>query len=142
MDYKTMMGYPKKKKNVKEKVQPQKDSVIEDIRKELNEWNDTTYQTLPKRWSKKSFDGNSGLTEFEKQQVNEVGVAPQHKKFITKINKAEENLHKHVILYKNFLISQGQKDAGMEFSSKYVTIVGGFTHYLKTTWVKMLRKMI
>ena len=84
MDYKTMMGYPKKKKNVKEKVQPQKDSVIEDIRKELNEWNDTTYQTLPKRWSKKSFDGNSGLTEFEKQQVNEVGVAPQHKKFITK----------------------------------------------------------
>jgi len=74
--------------------------------------------------------------------INEVGAAPQHKKFITKIDKAEQNLHKNIQLYKNFLISQGQKDAGMELSSKYVTNVGGFTHYLKTTWVKMIRKMI
>jgi len=141
MDYKTMMGYSKKKKVIKEKVKKSKHSVIEGIKTELNEWNDTTYKSLPKRWSKKAFD-DSGLTDYEKQKVNEVGVTPQHKKFITKINKAEENLHKHIHLYKNFLISQGQKDAGMELSSKYVTIVGGFTHYLKTTWVKMLRKMI
>ena len=137
MDYKTMMGYPKKKKTIKEKTQPKKNSVLDNLKQELNEWNDTTFKNLPKRWSKKPFDGKS-----EKQQVNEVGVAPQHKKFITKINKAEENLHKHIQLYKNFLISQGQKDAGMELSSKYVTNTGKFTHYLKTTWVKMLRKMI
>ena len=34
------------------------------------------------------------------------------------------------------------KDEGNEFSSKYVGFVGKFTHYTKTTWTKMLRKMI
>ena len=140
MDYKTLMGYPKKRKLIKEKIEPKKESIIDGIKEELNEWNDRTFKSLPRRWSKKAFS-DEGLTDFEKQ-INEVGAAPQHKKFIKNIHKAEENLHKHILQYKNFLISQGLKNEANEFSSKYVGFVGKFTHYMKTTWVKVLRKMI
>ena len=79
---------------------------------------------------------------LQEQQLNEVGAAPQHKKFLKNIDKAEQNLHKHIHLYKNFLNSQGLKDAANEFGSKYVTIVGKFTHWVKTSWTRALRKMI
>jgi hypothetical protein len=82
------------------------------------------------------------LLREEFGKINEVGSAPQHKKFLKNIEKAEENLHKNVLKYKNFLQSQGLRDEGNEFSSKYVGFVGKFTHYTKTTWTKMLRKMI
>ena len=139
MKYRDILGFSKKQPKKKVVKEQKKSSVVDNIKQELNEWSDTTFRSKPKRWSK-PFGEN--LTEFEKEKVNEVGVAPQHKKFITKIDKAEQNLHKNIQLYKNFLISQGQKNAGMELSSKYVTNIGGFTHYLKTTWVKMIRKMI
>ena len=112
MKYRDIVGFSKKKQQPKKSVQKPKSNPI--------------------------------LEDVQKEfgYINEVGAAPQHKKFITKIDKAEQNLHKNIQLYKNFLISQGQKNAGMELSSKYVTNIGGFTHYLKTTWVKMIRKMI
>ena len=92
MDYKTLMGYgDKKKKQSKSK----NNKILENIKSELNEWNDDTFKTLPKRWSTKSLNG---LTEHEK--LNEVGSAPQHKKMLKNIEKAEENLHKHVLKYK------------------------------------------
>ncbi len=74
--------------------------------------------------------------------LNEVGASPQHKKFIKNIYKAEENMHKHIHLYKNFLNSQGLKKEANEIGSKYVGIVGKFTHWMKITWTKMVRKMI
>ena len=77
-----------------------------------------------------------------KNILNEVGAAQYHKKFLKNIDKAEQNLHKHIHLYKNFLNSQGLKDAANEFGSKYVTIVGKFTHWVKTSWTRALRKMI
>jgi predicted translin family RNA/ssDNA-binding protein len=118
MDYKSLMGYGKIKKSINKKQK--KHSIVENIKLELNEWNDDTF----------------------KGKLNEVGSAPQHKKMLKNIEKAEENLHKHVLKYKNFLQSQGLNDEANEFSSKYVGFVGKFTHYTKTKWVKMLRKMI
>ena len=58
-----------------------------------------------------------------------------------KISKAEENLHKFVQEYKNFLMSQGHKKEAQELRGKF-SIVGKFTHWMKTKWVRMLRKMI
>jgi hypothetical protein len=55
MDYKTLMGYGTKKKTIKKESKPKKNKIVEHIRNDL------------KRWSK-SFDGNTGLTEFELQQ--------------------------------------------------------------------------
>ena len=74
MDYKSLMGYGKKKTPTKEKqLKPKKNQILEGIKKDLNEWNDETFKTLPKRWSGAS---DKGLTEFEKQggkdNLNEV----------------------------------------------------------------------
>ena len=34
----------------------------------LNEWNDTSYKSLPKRWSKNVNDTRDGLTEMERNE--------------------------------------------------------------------------
>ena len=63
MKYRDIIGYSKKtKKIIKEqsKPKPKKNTIIEGIKKELNEWNDTTFRNKPKRWS-----NSKGLTEFE-----------------------------------------------------------------------------
>ena len=70
MKYRDMLGFPKKKAKKKVIPQPYKPSITEKLKEELNEWNDTTFKNLPKRWS------GSGLTEFErkggKDSINEV----------------------------------------------------------------------
>ena len=74
--------------------------------------------------------------------IKEVGVAQQHYKYIKLITKAEENMHKHIQEYKYFLEDQDLTKEAQEFGSKYITMVGKFTHYLKTKWVKMIRNMV
>ena len=74
--------------------------------------------------------------------IKEVGVAQEHKKYIKNIEKAEENMHKHIQEYKYFLEDQDLKDEANEFGSKYVGFVGKFTHWLKTKWIRNIRKMI
>jgi|TARA_Y100000004_G_scaffold180711_1_gene225617 ribosome-associated translation inhibitor RaiA len=131
MKYKDILGFSKpKKKIIKEQSKPKLNKIVESIKKELNESSVAVgIQTLRDN------------PPF-KNKLQEVGSAPQHKKMLKNIEKAEENLHKHVLKYKNFLQSQNLNDEANEFSSKYVGFVGKFTHYTKTTWVKMLRKMI
>ena len=34
----------------------------------LNEWNDTSFKSLPKRWSKNVNDTRDGLTELERKE--------------------------------------------------------------------------
>ena len=65
MDYKTLMGYGNKKNK---KSKPKQNKIVENIKSELNEWSDNTFKTLPKRWSGAL---DTGLTEYEKQKVNE-----------------------------------------------------------------------
>ena len=74
--------------------------------------------------------------------ITEVGSAPEHYKYIKNITKAEENMHKHIQEYKYFLQDQDLDREAKEIGSKYITMIGKFTHYLKTKWVKMIRKMI
>ena len=67
MEYKKMMGYSKKNKVVKEKQpksQPKRPTIVESLKKEINEWSHKPMTT--RRWSKKF--GGGGLTEFEKQK--------------------------------------------------------------------------
>ena len=74
MDYRDMLGFPKKK--VKKVVTPipRKPSITKKLKEEfgaLNEWSEV--DTGPKRWTKKI--GDNGLTEFErkggKDSINE-----------------------------------------------------------------------
>ena len=69
-----------KKSIVKEnkKIQPKKNSIVENLKSEINEW--THKPPTEKRWTK-SFGGKNGLTEFEnsggKDTINE--TAPMGK---------------------------------------------------------------
>tara|TARA_Y100000361_G_scaffold142885_1_gene149357 strand:+ start:467 stop:979 length:513 start_codon:yes stop_codon:yes gene_type:complete len=38
----------------------------------IKEWNDTSFRGAPKRWSKKVFDGTTGLTEFEELELGKL----------------------------------------------------------------------
>ena len=72
MKYRDIIGYSKKqpkKRVVKEQKKP---SVVDNIKQELNEWNDETFKSMPKRWGKPY---GETMTEFENQggkdRVNE-----------------------------------------------------------------------
>ena len=106
-----------------------KNRIIEGIKKDLHEFGIKTFKTNPP-------------FKTEKQRLKEVGASVQHQDFLKKISKAEEEMHKYVQQYKNFLIDQDQKKLANEFSSKYVGFIGKFTHFMKTKWVKVLRKLI
>ena len=92
MNYRDMLGFPKKpKKKVEKKVAPKPTAppITELLKKEfgrLNEWGKV--DTGPKRWTKKM--GGDGLTEFEetggKDNVNE-GPAYEYGDQISKIDK-------------------------------------------------------
>ena len=87
MDYRDILGIPKKpKKKVEKKVAPKPTvpPVTELLKKEfgqLNEWSEV--DTGPKRWFKPM---DQGLTEFEQQQMNE-GPAYEYGDQISKIDK-------------------------------------------------------
>ena len=49
MDYKKMMGYGDVKKVTKKVSKPKQNKIVENIKSELNEWNDNTFKTFPKR---------------------------------------------------------------------------------------------
>ena len=65
-DYKKIMGYADKNKVVKKNSKPKKNKILENIKSDLNEWD--SFKKTPKRWSK-TFDGNTGLTEFEMGKI-------------------------------------------------------------------------
>ena len=95
MDYRDMLGFSKKqpKKKVEKKVAPKPIAppVTELLKKEfgpLNEWSEKP--TGPKRWFK-SMD--QGLTEYEKEQMNE-GPAYEYAKVFSKFEKAYMQLQK------------------------------------------------
>ena len=69
MDYKDIIGYSKSKKVVKKQPKSHSNKILENIKKDLNEWNDEAFKTMPKRWSKEF--GGSGLTEHEKEKLKE-----------------------------------------------------------------------
>ena len=54
----------------------------------IKEWNDTSFRGAPKRWSKKVFDGTTGLTEFEELELGKLYTDKDRPPF--KVN--EENL--------------------------------------------------
>ena len=53
------MGYNEKKNK---ETKPKKNKVVENIKSELNEWTDTTFKGMPKRWSGAM---DKGLTPYE-----------------------------------------------------------------------------
>ena len=150
MKYKDIIGYnkPKKKKLIKEEVKsskPKVNPIIQNIIKtELNEWNDSTFKTLPKRWSKNTY--KTGLTEFEqrggKDTLKEVGMSQEIKMYTHAINKNYDKYWNSVKDLQKFLKRKGASKVSKEMGSLYVTNVGKFHNWLKTKFIRMIRKMI
>ena len=131
MDYKTLMGYgDKKKKQSKSK----NNKILENIKSELNEWNDDTFKTLPKRWSGAI---DKGLTEYEKQKVNE-GPAYEYKKHSKKIDKSLKDLQKNYLDFYESLRKKGLHDEAADFLDNYKKNVVGFTKKYKKDFGKLL----
>ena len=66
MKYSDFWNIPSKKnKNVKKVAsKPKVNKVLNEVKKELNEWNSDEFKNLPKRWSG-AYSRKDGLTEFE-----------------------------------------------------------------------------
>ena len=150
MDYKTLMGYGKKKKKVtKESPEPKNNKILENVKKEfgypINEWHHQP--KTAKRWSKsiKSYE-KSGLTEFEQQggkdTLKEVGMSSEIKMYTHAINKNYDRYWDSVKELQKYLAKKGAQKISKQIGSLYTGHVGKFHHWMKTKFIQMVRKMI
>ena len=134
MDYKKMMGYGDKKKVTKKQSKPKKNQVLEGIKKELNEWNDTTFKNAPKRWSGAS---DKGLTEYENGRINE-GPAFEYKKHARNIDKSLKDLQKYYLDLYDSLRKKGLDDEASDFLDNYKKNIVDFTKKYKKDFRKLM----
>ena len=135
MDYKTLMGYENQKK---QKSKSKQNKIVENIKLELNEWNDNTFQTLPKRWSNAV---DKGLTEFEKQGGKDYiqeGPAFEYKKHSKKIDKSLKDLQKNYLDFYETLRKKGLHDEAADFLDNYKKNIVDFTKKYKKNFRKLM----
>ena len=135
MKYRDMLGFPKKKAKKKVIPQPYKPSVTEKLKEELNEWNDTTFKNLPKRWT-----GN-GLTEFErkggKDNVNE-GPAYEYAKQLDNVKKTYGAFWDSVHDLERLLHSKGMGRDAKKVNQMYKKNVEGFFKFIYKLMGKLM----
>jgi hypothetical protein len=134
MDYKTLMGYNNKKTSTKKQSKSKKNQIVENIKSELNEWNDNTFKTLPKRWSG-AYD--KGLTEYENQRISE-GPAYEYRKHSKKIEKSLKDLQKNYLDFYETLRKKGLNDEASDFLDNYKKNVVDFTKKYKKDFRKLM----
>jgi hypothetical protein len=132
-DYKKMLGYSNKKKSVKKESKPKKNKLIENIKNELNEWD--SFKKTPKRWSKNF--GGSGLTEYEKNKINE-GPAYEYAKSVKNIEKQLKQFSADNLDFYELLREKGQDKEASNFLKMYKRYIVGFTKDFK----KFVRKLL
>ena len=140
MNYKQMMGYNKKKKVVKEQSKPKKKSVLDDIKQELNEWDDTTFRNKPKRWTG-AYGRKDGLTEFEEQggkdNINE-GPAADYAPYLHAIKQNYDKYWDSVKMLEKQLVKKGLKREAHNIHSFYTKLVTKFHKWFE----KFVRKLL
>ena len=138
MDYKTLMGYGKKKKVINKKPEPKQNKILESVKKELNEW--SHQPPTEKRWSK-DFNGDDGLTEFEQQggkdNVNE-GPAADYAPYLHAIKQNYDKYWDSVKEFQKVLDKKGLKGASKGIGNAYKNLVLKFHKLLD----KMVRKLL
>ena len=135
MNYRDMLGFPKKKAKKKVIPEPPKPSVTEKLKEQfglLNEW--SKVDTGPKRWS------GSGLTEFEQQggkdNVNE-GPAGEYMKAYTNVKKTYGAFWDSVHEFEYLLKSKGLGRHAKELNKQYKNTVEKFFKF----FFKMMDKL-
>ena len=127
------MGYQKKQNYTKKQSKPKKNQILEGIKKDLNEWNDKTFKSIPKRWTTKK-----GLTEFETKQLKEVGAGAEYRKYFKEIEKKENELAKSVNNFRKLLDKKGMRKQATNLAHTYLKRMRDFNDYMK----KLIGKMI
>ena len=131
VDYRDILGLPKKKAKKVVSPKPSKPSVTEKLTKEfgpLNEWSEI--DTGPKRWFKKMDE--EGLTEFEREggrdNVNE-GPAYEYANQISKIDKLYDAYWGAVKDLGKTLEKKGQRNLAKELYNTYRKQVSKFSQW-------------
>jgi hypothetical protein len=127
MDYKSLMGYGKKKKVIKEQSKPNKpkvNNVLKDIKQELNESNVAL--------------GIQTLKDNPPFQIKEVGAAPLYKKHIKSIDKYRDQVGREVLKFYELLRKKGLNDAAEALLDSYKKNVINFGKDLK----QLVRKLM
>ena len=131
MDYKSLMGYGKKKKVIEEQFKPTKpkgDKVLKDIKQELNE----SSVAIGIRTLK---DNPPFKTPT---QLKEVGAAPLYKKHIKLIDKARTQVGRETLKFVDLLYKNGLEDVGDEINKSFKKNIIQFRKDMK----KIVRKLI
>ena len=132
MKYRDIIGFSNKKqkfvKKTEKKVAPKPTvpPVTELLKKEfgpLNEWSEKP--TGPKRWFKPM---DQGLTEYEKEQMNE-GPAYEYAKYTKKIDKLYDAYWDSVKDFGRALEKKGLRKQSKELYMKYRKQVSGFQQW-------------
>ena len=134
MDYKSMMGYGKKKNTTKKQSKSKRNQILEGIKKDLNEWNDTAFRDKPKRWSGAS---DKGLTEYEKE-LKEVGASAEYRKYFKEIEKKENELAKSVNNFRKLLDKKGMNKQATNLAHTYLKRMRDFNDYMKKLIGKLM----
>ena len=142
MNYRDILGFSNKRK-AKNKIipQPLKPSVATKLKEEfgpLNEWNDTSFRDKPRRWGG-AFNGDSGLTEFEKKggkdNVNE-GPAYEWSKVYSNAEKAYMQFQKAIDELGRFTTKKtGEKTDQKIFEKQWKKQVVPFYELMKS-WIR------
>ena len=136
MKYRDILGFTEpKKKIIKEKsISKPKKTVLDGVKKELNEW----YHQPPstKRWSG-AYEAKDGLTEHERQ-LKEVGAAPLYKKHIKSIDKYRDQVGREVLKFYELLRKKGLDDAAENLLDNYKNNIIKFGKDLK----QLVRKIM
>ena len=131
MKYRDIIGFSKKKgKFIKKAItptpKPTAPPVTELLKKEfgpLNEWSEV--DTGPKRWFKPM---DQGLTEFEKEQMNE-GPAYEYAKYTKKIDKLYDAYWDSVKDFGRVLEKKGQGKLAKQLYMTYRKQVSKFSQW-------------
>jgi hypothetical protein len=115
MDYKSLMGYGKKKTPTKKQSKPKKNQILEGIKTDLNKFGEGMYR----------------------QELKEVGSAAEYRPHIKKINKLYDAYWKSVQDFGKVLEKKGMKKESKFMHQKYYKHVVEFKAWF-TTFIKEL----
>ena len=113
MDYKSYMGYGKKKTKKVEKTLSKKNSIIENVQNEIKDY------------------------PLERV-LNEVGAGPDYKPHIMKINKLYHAYWDAVKDFTDLLLKKGAKKEANNLHRAYMKLV----HKFNSLFVKTIRKIL
>ena len=140
------MGYGKKKKISKKEIKPQKNTVLENIKKELKLQEDSLGDAFHRKIKayqdkiakEKEAYRKARELQKKKNELKEVGAAPQYKKFVKSIDKQRDKVGRETLKFVDLLRKKGLNDAADDLLDSYKNNVVKFGVEVK----KIMRKII